>query len=241
MRLASKGSLTPDGEQRRRDGAIHGIALERIGERGLQCRDRGLRGWANPAERLGSREADIEFVVEECGRCSVGGVITHFSHVHAGVCFECSGKGHGKPLAGGVDGAREVVRKRLLAAAARARRAERDAEATRALGTVWAGEHPELAVALTAVAERIQVDEEFGWSVHTALVSFAGTVARGEALTVKQTEFAQSLVAELAADVAAEAAKAEVDAAKVHLGQVGEALTVTGTVRVNMSIESTFG
>lgn len=197
---------------------------------------------------------------EACGRCDgfngPTGHINGFEHVAGGVCFSCGGAGHVgvKASTADIEGLREVVRKRLLAKAARERKAEREAEQARQAAAAWAEANAEVAEGLAAIRERIAAanaavegqEDEYGEPVQPEhgitgpLFEFAFKCQR-EALTEKQTAFAASLLAQQAETDEWEAAKARAKAEKIaasqHLGEVDAKLTITGTVKVATIVE----
>lgn len=203
------------------------------------------------------REVDGTRWYEHCGRCDGSGHFDCYAGIAGGVCFECGGAGRKLVLNATEDAVREIVRKRLLAKAARERKAEREAEAARLGAAAWAEANAELAAGLAVTRERYSVaaaaakaaeesgkDEHEAWAairaINGTLIEFAWKAERGP-LTEKQTAFAASLLAEQAESDAREAAKAAAKAEKVaasqHLGAVDAKLTVTGTVKVATTVE----
>lgn len=190
--------------------------------------------------------ADYTFVVldrfnqvrELCGNCQ-GGHREEYAGLHNGVCYYCNGVGAGKVIAGGLDEAREVIRKRLMARAARERKAQRDADAKKVAGMAWAEANAEVAAQLAGIAQWVVdggEDGERGAQLSTPLYSFAFTVRRGEALSEKQTEFARTLMAGHAKKRARVEAEEAAKAKLVHLGKVNEKLEVSGTVTRNLTV-----
>lgn len=188
---------------------------------------------------------------ERCGRCYESrGHMPGFEHVAGGVCFECGGQGAVSRKEGAdVEGLREVVRKRLLAKAARERKAAREAEAAEQAARTWAEAHADLAAALAAFRARYnaasdalvgnQADGD-AWdalnALNTDLASIASQAAR-KPLSDAQVAYATTLLARQAETDAASAAEAARKAAAKHLGTVKQALTVTGTVKRALTIE----
>jgi hypothetical protein len=205
-------------------------------------------GGVNGSSRWTGRAVDVagrSFVVTDdgrvwkaCKRCGDGrGRLPSQAHVMGGVCFACGGAGLGPVVPGGMDEARETVRRQILAAASAARRAtakaDAAAETARAGRGAWEAEHPDLAAGLDAVVELARS----GVEVHGHLHELAFEAMREGCLSVEDAAYAGGLLAEREAEVRAAAAREEARRAFRWVGSVGERIEVAGTVVVAVTVD----
>jgi hypothetical protein len=201
----------------------------------------GSSRWTGRAVNVAGRSfvvTDDVRVWESCRRCGDGrGRLPHQAHVLGGVCFACGGAGLGPVVPGGIDEARETVRKRILAAASAARRATVKADAAaataRAARESWEVEHPDLAAGLDAVVELARS----GVEVHGHLHELAFEAMREGCLSVEDAAYAGELLAEREAETRAAAAREDARRAFRWVGSVGERIEVAGTVVVAVTVD----
>jgi hypothetical protein len=200
----------------------------------------GSSRWAGRVVDIGGRSfvvTDDGRVWESCRRCGDGrGRLPHQAHVMGGVCFACGGAGLGPVVPGGIDEARETVRRQILAAASAARRATAKAAAAaataRAARESWEAEHPDLAAGLDAVVALARS----GVEVHGHLHELAFEASRG-GLSVEDAAYAGELLAEREAEARAAAARQDAREAFRWAGTIGQTLEVAGTVVVAVTVD----
>lgn len=192
-----------------------------------------------------------------CGYCdpAFSGSKTYYSHVLAGVCFQCNGAGTSRTY----DSPEQIVRLVKRREADRARRARKEAERLAEQDRKrdeWAAANPEVVAALAEVAAdmpRLDPAEQPSLAAEAAYYE-ASEAARekwGGFLTdlAAQAEHRPLSEKQTAAVVAAvdrakaEHAEAEAKvAASRHYGAKGEKVTAaTGTVVVRATYDATYG
>lgn len=193
-------------------------------------------------------------VLEPCGRCYENGTITAFMHVLDGVCFACTGRGYSKNL-GTVENATKVMKRRAASAKRAAEKAAAKAQAfiaaREAKYTEWAQANPEIAAALAvrydaayaAPEGATERDRENLYWEHIGNLSRDERTLTDLATDAKNaygslTEGQMRMVTDILARIDAKATKAQ---ASHHIGQIGEKVTVTGTVSFTKVIDGYYG
>lgn len=183
---------------------------------------------------------DILYV--ECGRCrNASGSLPEYMGIYDGVCFDCNGAGRGREV-GTVENAAKIARRRRTDRERAARKRDEKAAAQQAEADAWAAAHPEQAAALAEVRADAP-DYEAAWDVQDAYIKKWGDLLTSLAnqaqfgpLSEKQTALVLPIYEE---EKARRAAEADAAAKQRHLdAQVGEKVTVTGTVVVRATYET---
>lgn len=159
---------------------------------------------------------------EGCGACDGdSGYKRHFAHVLGGVCFQCGGSGVSR-MAGTEAGMTRRIRARISSRTSRANAVQRAAQRTLDDLEAWNVAHPNLASDLA----RVRAYDTLGGYALGDIALFATR----KALSVRQEEFAISMLVQRAYDEAADVENPPLP--NVHVGAEGEKVTLTGVVSV---------
>lgn len=179
---------------------------------------------------------DEKVLFTPCGHCGDGisGSKWWHGNVLGGVCFQCNGSGLGRRV-GIIAQAQTIAKRRIADRNRAARKAEEKRQAAAQAAAAWREQNPTLAADLDALRSEILTSEHTGrepYRVHGALYEFAFKATSG--LTDKQTAFAATLLDEHRAEQREQAERA---AKQRYAAEVGQKVTVTGTVAAHLYIE----
>lgn len=197
-------------------------------------------------------QVDSDYVIEKggawkvvCGRCGGTGHRSGFEFVYGGVCFECSGSGT-RALAKVTDEASAIERERQrwMRADRKRIKAEREQEIRRASFVEWTKDNQDVVDYLTGLYDELY-DSYAGWYRDGRMLipefiegAWNKAVIRNEPLSDKHTAAVRSYRAQQQERKAEQAARAAVAR---HAGELGEKVTVTGTVKVAMDLDGLYG
>lgn len=183
-------------------------------------------------------------VRKPCGNCDGGfsGYKSAYAGIFAGECFQCRGTGVGS-AAITEEKALKLAKARIAARKRTARKAAEKAAAAEKVGADWRAANSDVA----ALGEAIYAEmAEAGYEGHMDVdarwggkaTHLANLVGMGRALTPEQTAELPEAVAEAIAAQDAEQARQD---SQSYLGTLGDFVTVTGTVKSNISVETRYG
>jgi hypothetical protein len=190
-------------------------------------------------------------VYDLCKRCGTElGTISSYLHVLGGMCAGCNGNGVGRRLGTRADAERIAARRNKAKATRDARRAA-DTAAALAAQQEWRAANADLYAALlrehhlhtTHDGADARRDQKLTWRP-AELVTLAARACSDYAapLTADDATRAAELLAEVAAaDTAAHAEREAKVAGSRWAGEIGQRITVTGTIAVAKPFESRFG